>query len=239
MTFERDDIHAIADEYVLGLLENAEAAEVEAEMEHDADLRNAVAASRERFLPLDTSIEPAPVDEDLWQRIQGALPEQSRLPARPSPPPAPPPPANDNRLKVWRATAIAAMAATILLVGGLTASLMRTVEPVVIAVLLDETGQVQAVVEDFGNENATIQLLADISVPADRTMQVWTLPSKDMGPVSLGLIEGTRSTRLDGPALPRPKDNQLYEITLEQRGGSPTGRPTGPILAKGFAQLPR
>ncbi|MGR6432511.1 anti-sigma factor [Rhizobium sp. PAMB 3174] len=234
MTFERDDIHAIADEYVLGLLETAEAAEVEAEMEHDADLRNAVAASRERFLPLDTSIEPAPVDEALWQRIQGALPEQSRVAARSSPPPA-----NDNRLKVWRATAIAAMAATILLVGGLTASLMRTVEPVVIAVLLDETGQVQAVVEDFGNENATIQLLADISVPADRTMQVWTLPSKEMGPVSLGLIEGTRSTRLDGPALPRPKDHQLYEITLEQRGGSPTGRPTGPILAKGFAQLPR
>ena len=234
MTFERDDIHAIADEYVLGLLEAAEAAEVEAEMEHDADLRNAVAASRERFLPLDTSIEPAAVDEELWQRIQGALPEQSRLPARPSPPPA-----NDNRLKVWRATAIAAMAATVLLVGGLTASLMRPVEPVVIAVLLDEAGQVQAVVEDFGNENATIQLLADISVPADRTMQVWTLPSKEMGPVSLGLIDGTRSTRLDGPALPRPKDHQLYEITLELRGGSPTGRPTGPILAKGFAQLPR
>ncbi|MGR6467266.1 anti-sigma factor [Rhizobium sp. PAMB 3182] len=234
MTFERDDIYAIADEYVLGLLETAEAAEVEAEMEHDADLRNAVAASRERFLPLDTSIEPAPVDEALWQRISAALPEQSRVAARPSPPPA-----NDNRLKVWRATAIAAIAATVLLVGGLTASLMRTVEPVVIAVLLDETGQVQAVVEDFGNENAAIQLLADISVPADRTMQVWTLPSKEMGPVSLGLIEGTRSTRLDGPALPRPKDNQLYEITLEQRGGSPTGRPTGPILAKGFAQLPR
>ncbi|MCQ2005851.1 anti-sigma factor domain-containing protein [Rhizobium sp. NRK18] len=239
MTVDRNDMHAIADEYVLGLLEAAEAADVEAEMEHDADLRQAVAASRERFLPLDTSIDPAPVDEGLWQRISAALPEQTRLAARPSPPPASPPPANDNRIKAWRATAIAAIAASILLVGGLTASLMRTVEPVVIAVLLDETGQVQAVVEDFGNENATVQLLADISVPADRTMQVWTLPSKDTGPVSLGLIEGTRSTRLDGPALPRPKDNQLYEITLEQRGGSPTGRPTGPILAKGFAQLPR
>lgn len=239
MTVDRNDMHAIADEYVLGLLEAAEAADVEAGMEHDADLRQAVAASRERFLPLDTSIDPAPVDEDLWQRISAALPEQTRLAALPSPPLASPPPANDNRIKAWRATAIAAIAASILLVGGLTASLMRTVEPVVIAVLLDETGQVQAVVEDFGNENATVQLLADFSIPADRTMQVWTLPSKDTGPVSLGLIDGTRSTRLDGPALPRPKDHQLYEITLEQRGGSPTGRPTGPILAKGFAQLPR
>ncbi|WP_407815360.1 anti-sigma factor domain-containing protein, partial [Staphylococcus aureus] len=47
------------------------------------------------------------------------------------------------------------------------------------------------------------------------------------------------SARLDGPALPTPRDNQLYEITLEQAGGSPTGRPTGPILAKGLAKFPR
>jgi anti-sigma-K factor RskA len=32
-----------------------------------------------------------------------------------------------------------------------------------------------------------------------------------------------------------PKQDQLYELTLEQAGGSSTGRPTGPILAKGFA----
>jgi anti-sigma-K factor RskA len=28
-------------------------------------------------------------------------------------------------------------------------------------------------------------------------------------------------------------------ITLEQAGGKPTERPTGPILAKGLAKLPR
>lgn len=31
---------------------------------------------------------------------------------------------------------------------------------------------------------------------------------------------------------------QLYEITLEPSGGSPTGRPTGPIQVKGFAKSP-
>jgi anti-sigma-K factor RskA len=82
-------------------------------------------------------------------------------------------------------------------------------------------------------------MLADFAVPGDKTIQVWTLPSKDVGPVSLGLIDGVRSARLDGPALPTPRSDQLYEITLEQAGGSPTGRPTGPILAKGFARMPR
>ncbi len=234
MTIDRKEIEAIADEYVLGLLEIAEASSVEAEMERDAGLKAAVASSRERFLLLDTSIEPATVDQTMWQRIESALPEQQ------TPAPAPSPSAaNDNNGKGWRTAAIASFAATVLLVAGLAFSLMRSVEPIVIAVLLNEAGEVQAVVEDFGNKDATIRLLADIQVPENKTIQVWTLPSKEMGPVSLGLIEGLHSARLDGAALPLPKDNQLYEITLEQQGGSPTGRPTGPILAKGWAQLPR
>ena len=36
--------------------------------------------------------------------------------------------------------------------------------------------------------------------------------------------------------LPRTRPDQLFEITLEPRGGSPIGRPTGPILMKGNAQ---
>jgi hypothetical protein len=39
------------------------------------------------------------------------------------------------------------------------------------------------------------------------------------------------SLRLEG--LPAPGPNQLFEITLEPATGSPTGRPTGPILMKG------
>ena len=56
-----------------------------------------------------------------------------------------------------------------------------------------------------------------------------------MGPISLGLLTGTGTADLDAPRLPEPADGQLYEITLEPRGGSPTGRPTGAILAKGLA----
>ena len=51
----------------------------------------------------------------------------------------------------------------------------------------------------------------------------------------LELAPLTRATTLAGPDLPVPADAQLYEITLEPEGGSPTGRPTGPIIAKGLA----
>ncbi len=234
MMMERKDIPAIADDYVLGLLETSEATTVEAAMETDGELRAAIAASRERFLPLDTTVEPAAIKGELWSNIESRLPLQSKSASLKLTHTA-----NDNSTNRWRAIAVSAIAATVVLAAGLTFSLTRTTEPLVIAVLVNETGEVQAVVEDFGNERATVRMLADFAVPGDKTIQVWTLPSKDVGPVSLGLIDGVRSARLDGPALPTPRSDQLYEITLEQAGGSPTGRPTGPILAKGFARMPR
>ena len=37
--------------------------------------------------------------------------------------------------------------------------------------------------------------------------------------------------------LPPPGTDQLFEITLEPATGSPTGRPTGPVLFKGNTSL--
>lgn len=231
----------IADEYVLGLLGEAEVAAVENEIERNAVLATAVAEARERFLPLDTTVDPATVSPVLWDAIATRLPQQApaEAPSIASVSPRVPVAGNDNPRSGWRATAISAIAASLILAVGLVLSVTRTVEPLVVAVLVNEAGEVQAVVEDFGNDTASIRLLTDFAVPEDKTMQVWTLPSREMGPMSLGLLEDAHSARLSGSALPRPQDAQLYEITLEQAGGSPTGRPTGPILAKGFAKLAR
>ena len=67
------------------------------------------------------------------------------------------------------------------------------------------------------------------------------MPSEvaSVGPVSMGLLPRVAATTLEGPVLPAPKPDQLYEITLEPAGGSPTGKPTGPIIGKGFAKVPQ
>ncbi|WP_313608900.1 anti-sigma factor domain-containing protein, partial [Rhizobium sp.] len=183
MTFDRKDIPAIADDYVLGLLEASDAEAIEAAMERDGELRAAIAKSRERFLPLDTGVEPAAVNGELWNNIESRLPPQEKSTTN-----RPIRTANDNKRNRWRSIAISAIAATVVLAAGLTFSLTRTAEPLVIAVLLNEAGEVQAVVEDFGNEKATLRMLADFAVPQDKTIQLWTLPSREVGPVSLGLI---------------------------------------------------
>lgn len=229
-----DNIPELADEYVLGLLNPDEILQVEAEISRNEELRHGVARSRERFLALDTSIPPMIVDERVWEAVQNQLPDGPAAEIRTVRSD------NDNKYGVnpWRFAALSASAASILLAIGLGWSLTRTVEPVVIAVLLDDTGGVQAIVEDFGNENARVRLLNNVEIPSGKTIQVWTLPSKEMGPVSMGLLEGAHSARLKGPDLPLPRGEQLYELTLEPAGGSPTGRPTGPILSKGYAKTP-
>jgi anti-sigma-K factor RskA len=48
-------------------------------------------------------------------------------------------------------------------------------------------------------------------------------------------MDQARTLKLDLARLRRPDAGHLFEITVEPPGGSPTGRPTGPILMKGLA----
>lgn len=233
MTFERSEMAGIADEYVLGLLDDATQQRLERELERDPDLKAVVAASRERFLPLDIAVTPAEVRAGLWDEIDASLPRQEHQTEV-----APLSADNDNSRSWWRIAALSAIASTVCLAIGLAFAVFRTTEPVVIAVLLNAQGEIHAVVEDFGNQNARVTLLKDFDVPKGKIIQAWTLPSPEVGPVSIGLLKDGASGTLDLPPLPLPHQEQLYELTLENEGGSPTGRPTGMIIAKGFAKLP-
>lgn len=234
-----DNIDELADEFVLGLLDPQEASRVEETMLTDARLAAAVAASRERFLELDVTAPPVPVPQMMWEGIAAAIDDAPAAAPRAQPvAPARKSASNDNVTR-WRVAALAGMAATLVLALGLGWSIATRPEPRVVAVLLDSGGTPMALVEDFGNASAKVTPLVDFDVPPGKTMQLWTLPSVEMGPVSLGLMASSRSTLLEGQPLPEPQEDQLYEITVEQAGGSPTGRPTGPILVKGFAKVPR
>ncbi|MEE2861687.1 MAG: anti-sigma factor [Pseudomonadota bacterium] len=224
------DLDAEADAFVLGLSDERTHAEQEAALEHDPIWSAAVARARDRLLPLDLTAADLPGAAVLWDRIVPLLADHaSQAPTAPTPVPA-------NQARPPQRWVPAGIAAAIgILAGTVLGSTWLVPEPVVIAVLLDDAGSPTAVVEDFGAADARIRFVGGVDVPKDRQLQVWTLPSADMGPVSLGLLPGPRETDLDPPRLPAPTDGQLYEITLEPLGGSPTGRPTGRILAKGLA----
>ncbi|MBA2722367.1 MAG: anti-sigma factor [Methylibium sp.] len=74
---------------------------------------------------------------------------------------------------------------------------------------------------------------ATAEVPPGKVLQFWTKGEREAGPTSLGLIEPGQVTELPADKLPVLEPRQLFELTLEPEGGSPLGRPTGPILFVG------
>lgn len=236
-----EEIRALAGEYALGLLDPVAATKIERRAEREPELAAAIAEWRGRLIELDDAATPEAPSDGLWARIEKGIEAPSPAPAAAA---APKRPSLLSRLwsdvPALRGAALAGAAASValaVLAGVSYRDAQRT--PQVIAVLLTSDNRPGAIVEVFADGSSYVAPLSDVSVPADRIMQVWTLPDRQTGPVSLGLLTDDGSARLQPVSLPAPKPQQLYEITLEPSGGSPTGKPTGPILFKGFAERPR
>jgi anti-sigma-K factor RskA len=232
----------LADEHVLGLLDPAEAAQVEALLETEPEMRAAVAAARDRFLELDLTAPRQEASDALWRRIEsglGGIGAAGTVSPRAARRPRPRSAVRPTPERRWRAAALVGLAASVLLAAALGWRVLWAPQPQLIAVLLDDAGRPLVVVETYEGDRARVIPLADIEVPEGRALQVWTLPDPATGPVSLGLLQRASTATLEGPELPGPQPEQLYEITVEPETGSPTGRPTGPVLVKGFARAPR
>ncbi|RDJ20979.1 hypothetical protein DWF00_07065 [Bosea caraganae] len=236
---ERD---ALAGEYVLGLLEGADLAAFERRLEADAELAASVERWRQHFAAIDATAPAIPPSPELWRRIETELAAITPLAARPAATTAPVPPIPSsgsrfsdwwNSLFVWRGAALAGALATLLLAASLVGALDRARrQPVMVAVLLTETNVAAAVVNTFRDGRVEMLPLQAIAVPEGKALEIWTLWDRAVGPRSVGLIERPRATALRLDQLPLGA-NQLFEITLEPATGSPTGRPTGPVIAKG------
>jgi anti-sigma-K factor RskA len=209
---ERD---ALAGEYVLGTLDARAAQEVAAALPQDAALRAAVAAWEARLAPLTTLAEPEAPPPELWDRIAAALPGAAAAPAR------------RRWLDPWRGWAVGATAVAAGLAGVLL--LRPAAEPRLMTVLLTSRDQPAWVVEADRGGALHLASLNPQPVEAGQVMQLWALPQGATAPISLGLIPAAGRLTVT-PATLRPEPGMLIEISLEPPGGSPTGRPTGPIL---------
>jgi anti-sigma-K factor RskA len=241
-TYSDDNLAA---DYVMGLLEGAELGAAEQRMTTDATFAAAVSAWCERLADLDATAEALSPSTALWERIADSTKEKPAIPL---------PGARaalrgatlwDN-IRFWRGAGIggvfAALMLVVILIGALATSrqLRRELialaqrKPIYVAVLVnDTTKETGAIVNTFSDGRVELIPLRNIDVPAGRTLQVWTLWDRTVGPKSIGLTGQSRTLQLDLEALPDTVADQLFEITLEPEGGSPIGRPTGPVLFKG------
>ena len=237
------EVTRLAEDYVLGHLDEVERRTVEAriaapESAEDRELAAAIRAFAEPLHELDTAAPEAELPEGAWDRLEAALDREAPDTSSPKVVPlraaADPRPRAEPRL--WRMVAGAAMAACVALAAVLWSVTGGPPDPLVMAVLLNDEGESVAVIEAYGDDSLRITPLAALTPENAQVLQVWTKPDPDGPPVSLAILEAANRVRIQGPDLPLPTGDQLYEITLEPSGGSPTGLPTGPILGKGLAQ---
>lgn len=223
---------ALIGEYVLGLLEEAEAAEVRELIEHDSEAAQMALQWQQHFLELSDQLPAQTPSAQLWQRLQNSLgltPAVSRI--------------NTwlvwwQSLTTWRLTSAALAFALIV---ALLPDLWRTdTTASSYTVVLQAPGEAAKpgwVVHVDGTGSLRLEPLLDDQIPADRSVQFWTLVDPAIGPRSLGLVEPGKPLQLSAEQIGAVQPGQLFELTLEPAGGSPKSRPTGKVLYIGRAVM--
>jgi anti-sigma-K factor RskA len=217
----QDDLHALAGEYVLGVLDAAEAGEVAEALATHTELRRAVAFWEEQLHPLAQMIPTAEPPPDLWQAIETRITD---VPSKPA----------TNRLwnntVLWRwSTAGAAAAAAAL---ALWIALTPAPGPSFVAVLHSPQQDQASWVATGGRHGLLVRAVTGAAPPPDRAFELWAIAPGATRPRSLGVIPPDGELKL-GALPPDLRDGATLAISIEPVGGSPTQQPTGPVVFVG------
>lgn len=222
--------NALVAEYMLGLLPPAEHDRVQRLIENDAALQQERDFWISRFAALNEGYAETPVPDRLWAGIEARAFGDARTQAKTG---------WWESLLVWRTIAAGALAIAVAAIGfnlfqprpdvaSLTTQLVAALEEdgsnVKFVALYDGTGQVR------------LTALSGDAAP-DKDFELWAIQGGN-NPVSMGVIPANqRSTVAISPELLAGwGEGSVLAITLEPKGGSPSGAPTGPIVAKGAVQ---
>jgi len=215
-----DDI--LAAEFVLGALPAAEQAVMTRRVETDADFARRVAEWEGRLVPMADAIAPqglpAALKHALDLRLFGHAAAQ---------------PGFWSRLALWRGIAGAATATLLLAVTLPALRPAPAADRLAASLTAEGSGVTYLVVYDSATGSVSLAHMTGDPVQG-RDFQLWIARGAE-APVSLGVIPAGVSTRVEVSDQIRSLMTTAAHmaISLEPPGGSPTGQPTGPVLAVG------
>lgn len=232
-----DDRRDLAAEYAIGLLTGDEFRRAQALAASDREFAAEVSRWSGHFAPLLDDIEPIPAPGGAWTAIEQQI-ERSAASANVV--------QLHRRLVRWRAaagamTAIAASLGLFILVRPVQSPVPVPVpaESPVPATLVAALGNAQGGTKVVASWNpAAKQLVLVISgdLPADprRSHELWVIPPGGK-PRSLGLLSEDKQMHLElaNALATLLQQGATIAVSIEPRGGSPTGAPTGPVVASG------
>jgi anti-sigma-K factor RskA len=224
---DRDDLDALAGEYVLGTLPADERRAAEARYAADAAFRRAVSEWEIRLQPLADAAGETPVGSALRDRVLGAV---AAAPAGPAE-------AGGNvvalrrAVRRWQMTSALVGAAAAVLAAVVVVGELRPRPETEFVAVLTAGGDSPAFVATVDTAAGTISVrrVAE-AAPADKSYELWSIAPNE-APQSLGVVEQVSLTQ-PLPASPAG-DGLTLAITLEPKGGSPTGAPSGAPIFSG------
>lgn len=234
---ERDDRDMLAAEYVLGTLDAAERAGVDARRASDPALDRAIADWERRLAPLTDTIAPVEPSADFLSQIEARIAARAAIPQ----------PAGttsrmtsaklvdlERRAGRWRGLALAstALAASLVVAIGIREMNRPALPKTFIAVMQkDDASPSFLVTVDLETKLLTVRPVA-AERPSGKSYQLWMAHDSFQGPRSLGLVSDhdltPRATLADFDRSVIEK--ATFAVSLEPEGGSPIGKPTGPVL---------
>jgi len=125
----------------------------------------------------------------------------------------------------WKGVSILSGLAVAGLCAVLLAPVLSPPEPSAryVAVVTSEATGEPAMVVEFNTQSGIATVIpVGIEPPEDKAFQMWHVPAGADAPVSIGLLPESPVARQNITAAP----GDVFAISVEQAGGSPTGQPT-------------
>jgi anti-sigma-K factor RskA len=226
-------IDAIAGEYVLGTLRGQARVRFERLARGERRVADAVRGWEERLLPLAEILPPVTPPAHVWNAIAARIQSPGARPGAHA--------ARPGGAAWWRAVALGSLAVALALAVVLLNPAPEQPQGSLLVVLAGQDAKPALVASmDRNSRYLTIAAIAPVALADDRALELWMLPEHG-NPRSLGLVSAVAPAGIARIALPATAGQALRNIpalavSVEPRGGSPTGLPTGPVLYSGPVQ---
>ena len=227
-----DDDDLAAAEYVLGLTDVPARVRATVRRQGDPAFSAAVAAWEARFAPLIDQVAPVNPPEAVWERIAAATARSSNVVALTRRPGA------WNNLALWRGAtggALAAAAVCLALLVGRPVPPPAPAPRAVMVATLTAPDAKALFVATFDPARGAVTVVPVKADGADRrSPELWII-HPGAKPLAVGMLDAARA-RTDRVTAAMAADwraGDTLAVSLEPAGGSPTGTPTGPVIAAG------
>ncbi|WP_281718287.1 anti-sigma factor [Pandoraea apista] len=226
-------------EYALGVLDAAERRALEQDANENPRLQASLHQWQARVAPLAEDVPPVEPPPRVWQRIQRDL--GISLNGRAARPAASAPASWWNNLRLWRGLGIGAGVAALVLLAVNLGALRQAEQPTavtspyMVATIARQDGVAHWTATVDTRRASMVVVPADKPViAAGRATELWLIPP-DAKPIALGVFPADQpaSMTLSPEILAQMGTNAVLAVSVEPPGGSPTGQPTGPVVATG------